>query len=1194
MSFLIVPVIIGLFALINCGSIFASDSKGKDFWLSFMKNYDYSGKLQLFITSEVDTNGNIEISGLSWSSSFSVTADTTTTINIPLTATLDGTGIHNKGIHITAEEDISVYGLNQRQATTDAYLGLPTDVLGLRYYVIGYTPLIRGEFAIVASTNNTTLEYEIPNSLTKQRINLDAGEVFFYNEKVDITGTLIESDKPIAVFSGNECTNIPTGYSACDHIVEQVPPLDTWGKVFTTMPLATRRYGDTFRILSNIDSTDISINGIHVATIDKGKFHEQIIAQPSLIETSEPCLVTQFSNGSNYDGVTSDPFMMVIPPLEQTLSHYTISTPGSAFNINYLNIMAPSSIDTEISLDGVYIDPVRFNPIGDSDFSGAQIPISVGSHTIAAPNIFAIHSYGFASYDSYGYPGGMSFGEINTDIREIRPQNVRISIGDERVYLSWDYNDSVYQTGDDLFFRIKMSKNDDEFDYIRNTDNSIIEFNQLEAVIPTPASASSSGVYHYKVIAVYNGTEYETDEIRDAAAGLLAVNAPAGHNIIRHSPILFIPGTGGGKWDDMKSHLNDFGLVQGGELELTTNDNNELIAIWKNEKIGDFYTCNYNKTLHTNGVNIIFHPCGPIGKNYLPTKLFVDKIRELEKRELGEDRKLTLVGQSLGGLRARVYAQKIFRDSGDENVLEKVERLITVGTPNDGVLIDHKDYQSDDVYGAWRTMLGNAPEDTDDFWEDPKVICVCEPTLADNTNYWFSGGYINEPERFGIDAMNCRWDACDMQNKIRGMMEYLRDGILGFAGGWDYSRKALMEDVLADSNFLIDLNEKETSSSYTEEYGAFPSELIVKSLVYVNPGDVNISPWYNPLFGAVKTSFLNKFMFNSDAYQSLNLGTGPDAPDISGDGFIHWRSQSLKKTFFLPSSDVVRQGYSHLSELKDYNGLFQALETVKILTITAKCPVNIEVEAPSGKKQSGTHAGILGAVYKEIDVDFNGSLDKIIEIPYPEQGGYKITVSPLDNADPNETFTLEMEKDGITTIIVENRPISDIVNTPMVTNLFINATPTANAGIDQAIEADNTGYALASLDGSGSFDSGSTPDTNDDIVAFQWLEEGNLLAEGEIVQTPLNAGEHKITLRVTDKNGAIDEDTVSILVTEQERIEGDLDGDGTIGPADYNLFIGSFGKCEGQVGYLEEANYDTDTCVTFVDYQIWYGYYMNQ
>lgn len=57
---------------------------------------------------------------------------------------------------------------------------------------------------------------------------------------------------------------------------------------------------------------------------------------------------------------------------------------------------------------------------------------------------------------------------------------------------------------------------------------------------------------------------------------------------------------------------------------------------------------------------------------------------------------------------------------------------------------------------------------------------------------------------------------------------------------------------------------------------------------------------------------------------------------------------------------------------------------------------------------------------------------------------------------------------------------------------------------------------------------------------------------------------------------------------------GDLDGDLDVDYDDFNIFLAAFGRCQGQDGFNAECDYDNDGCITFVDYQTWYGYYLNQ
>ena len=54
---------------------------------------------------------------------------------------------------------------------------------------------------------------------------------------------------------------------------------------------------------------------------------------------------------------------------------------------------------------------------------------------------------------------------------------------------------------------------------------------------------------------------------------------------------------------------------------------------------------------------------------------------------------------------------------------------------------------------------------------------------------------------------------------------------------------------------------------------------------------------------------------------------------------------------------------------------------------------------------------------------------------------------------------------------------------------------------------------------------------------------------------------------------------------------GDLNGDNLVNQDDFIIFVGTFGRCDGDTAYIADADYDLDGCVTFIDYQTWYGYF---
>jgi hypothetical protein len=398
----------------------SSDNLGTDFWLAFPKNYASEPALTLFISGDNAASGNVSVPGIGFTADFTVTPGVVTSVVVPANAQIDSEdGIENKGIHVTSSAEVAVYGLNRIQYTTDAYLGLPKDVLGTEYRVLAYTSNgLPSQLTVVASENATTVTINpttdagshpagVPFDVTLQQ-----GEVYQLGGAVDVTGSSVIADKPVAVYGGNNCANIPPGYGYCDYLVEQMPPLTAWGKSFVTVPLAARSKGDTFRILANEDNTAVTINGAVVATLNKGQFHEQIIEVSSVITSSAPVLVAQYANGSQYDEALGDPFEMLIPPFEQFLTKYTVSTPADGFEINYANLVVSNAEVGNVKMDGVAIPAASYSPIGSSGFSGAQVAITQGGHTFSGTLPFGVFVYGFNDDDSYGYPGGSSYSPI--------------------------------------------------------------------------------------------------------------------------------------------------------------------------------------------------------------------------------------------------------------------------------------------------------------------------------------------------------------------------------------------------------------------------------------------------------------------------------------------------------------------------------------------------------------------------------------------------------------------------------------------------------------------------------------------------------------------------------------------------------------------------------------------------------------
>jgi N-acetylmuramoyl-L-alanine amidase len=90
--------------------------------------------------------------------------------------------------------------------------------------------------------------------------------------------------------------------------------------------------------------------------------------------------------------------------------------------------------------------------------------------------------------------------------------------------------------------------------------------------------------------------------------------------------------------------------------------------------------------------------------------------------------------------------------------------------------------------------------------------------------------------------------------------------------------------------------------------------------------------------------------------------------------------------------------------------------------IAAHCPVDLEVTDLAGRVFSKTMNEIPDAIYDEgSDAD---------TVYLPDADSYQIKVIPEEGALPTDNFTLEVTRNGVTTVLAENVAIADIPSTP--------------------------------------------------------------------------------------------------------------------------------------------------------------------
>ncbi|NEW84234.1 MAG: PKD domain-containing protein [Mariniphaga sp.] len=424
-------------------------TEGKDFWFGFMESRHHQGghKNEITLTSVYECNYKIFIGKSTTPYAIGILAANSPKqipIDWTLVEAIGSESIQEKAIHLVSDNPLNVYALNWSPNSADVALIFPSESLGNEYYAMCYTPHLskvdpnngnaegkNSELMIVASEDNTVVDIT-PTVVTDHlrpanstySITINKGELYQVQSanvaainQGDLTGTYIKSNKPVALFSGSYSTTVPGDLGECcfDHLYEQIPPLQTWGRKFIAVPLKSREK-DTYRVLASEDNTTIRIGNQTPIVLNKGQKSEFMLmhTQPSLIESDKPVLLAQYSNSQSVDkqftNGDGDPFMVIVSPVNQTRERVAFVAYKSV-NIKdkyFINVVVKDDAIGKVILDGV---PVGFQSLIGTGFSYAQVKISEGNHIIESTEQgkgFIAYVYGFGGVESYGYGVGFN------------------------------------------------------------------------------------------------------------------------------------------------------------------------------------------------------------------------------------------------------------------------------------------------------------------------------------------------------------------------------------------------------------------------------------------------------------------------------------------------------------------------------------------------------------------------------------------------------------------------------------------------------------------------------------------------------------------------------------------------------------------------------------------------------------------
>lgn len=483
-----------------------TSTQGKEFWLSFMHNGFRDHSLgggwitnQVLISAKRDCSGTVTNPLTGWEQSFTVRANSITTVDIP-----EAQGYHNgsnnetisnKAIKVVANDTISVYCTNIAYVSFDASFVLPIESLGDEYIIQSYDQSRNGgddtyehetsAFLIVATEDNTEIEITptintLGGHTAEQAftITLNAGETYqvrspYTGSNRDLSGTHVWANdcKKIAVFNGNNLTTVPyTITNGFDQVFEQAMPLRSWGKSFVVTS-SLNRNRDFIKITSSANDNQITKNGELLTTLNAGEsytFDMLESVHSCFIQTTQPSAVYLYNNSSrdqNPLGGLGDPSMVWIAPVEQRIDDVTFTTfNNSSINITVhsVNIIVRTDDTDKVYFDDELLSPLSFSSVaGNRDYSFIRQNISHGVHHISCINGFNAHVYGFGDAKGYAYLVGSNAIDLSTNlnINDVQvqanetfpycveqPVTFSAEVNYQEYDLLWDFGDGTTST----------------------------------------------------------------------------------------------------------------------------------------------------------------------------------------------------------------------------------------------------------------------------------------------------------------------------------------------------------------------------------------------------------------------------------------------------------------------------------------------------------------------------------------------------------------------------------------------------------------------------------------------------------------------------------------------------------------------------------------------------------------------------
>ena len=371
-------------------------------------------------------------------------------------ASLDGTSLQGLAFRVDSTSPIAAFQYNPLQAnafSADASMLLPANALGTSHRVLIRKQSIvglRAYVAIVATRSGTTKVTLTTTAATlagdavpalaagvAHEISVQQGQVLNVETAGvgdDLSGTLIEASKPVAVFAGSEAAYAPdtdtcvanaTGsgkvcvgtdqpcavagdcaQTCCaDHLEAQLPPLNLWGTSHIAAQLQARgSEPSVWRIVAGHNGTTVLIRPAvtPLRHLQAGQWFEVLAHKDLVIESNKPVLVGQFMASSGLTGKSlGDPAFIVVPPVTSLGRAARFWVPPT-YTSNFVSVTSPSG--ATLKLDGK--TQAAGTDIPHTGWAVWRLAVGAGFHALTSTEPVGAVLHGWSKDGSYGHSVG--------------------------------------------------------------------------------------------------------------------------------------------------------------------------------------------------------------------------------------------------------------------------------------------------------------------------------------------------------------------------------------------------------------------------------------------------------------------------------------------------------------------------------------------------------------------------------------------------------------------------------------------------------------------------------------------------------------------------------------------------------------------------------------------------------------------